>query len=151
MGRLVVGLKQAGQRCLIGRDATPGACDIVLEHASVSRRHAQLSAGTGALLSLTDLGSGAQPCLSLPECVLLWNATGVGGLNLFGCSRQRQHGRMCSATSVASSSPCLSWGAGRSLALRESLFACSWPHEPMDTGSDSNCILYCSTQLHEAC
>lgn len=57
MGRLVVGLKQAGQRCLIGRDATPGACDIVLEHASVSRRHAQLSAGTGALLSLTDLGS----------------------------------------------------------------------------------------------
>ncbi|KAK9809657.1 hypothetical protein WJX73_001361 [Symbiochloris irregularis] len=57
LGQLLLGLKAQHQRAVIGRDATPGACDVVLEHASVSRRHAHLTAESTGGVSLTDLGS----------------------------------------------------------------------------------------------
>ena len=65
LGQLLLGLKAMHQRALIGRDATPGACDVVLEHASVSRRHAHLTADSAGGISLIDLGSGALPLLWL--------------------------------------------------------------------------------------
>lgn len=58
LGKLVLALQETGQRCIIGRDTTPGACDMVLEHASVSRKHAHLVAGPAGSLTLIDLGSG---------------------------------------------------------------------------------------------
>ena len=42
-------------RAVIGRDA--GACDIVLEHAVVSRQHAVIEIGTDGHATITDLGS----------------------------------------------------------------------------------------------
>ena len=43
------------QSVLIGRDS--GQCDVVLLHASVSRRHARLSVGNGHDLRIEDVGS----------------------------------------------------------------------------------------------
>lgn len=48
-------LVKRDQRVLIGRDSSQ--CDVVLLHASVSRRHAQLSAGKDDNLRIEDVGS----------------------------------------------------------------------------------------------
>ena len=76
LGSMQVGLRQAHQRCIVGRDPTPGACDLVLEHASVSRRHAHLTAEPTGTVSLTDLGSGEPALLGLQRGSVV--STGVG-------------------------------------------------------------------------
>ncbi|KAK9816993.1 hypothetical protein WJX72_007967 [[Myrmecia] bisecta] len=54
VGQFEISLAKANQRCVFGR--TPG-CDVQLEHASISRQHAQLTTDAAGLLYLTDLGS----------------------------------------------------------------------------------------------
>lgn len=54
LGHLVVELQRPSQHCTFGRLPS---CDVVLEHLSVSRQHAQLSTDGAGALTLTDLGS----------------------------------------------------------------------------------------------
>lgn len=54
MGKLVVGPMKPFQRCVFGRAPS---CDVVLEHLSISRAHAEIIASSTGL-TLTDLGSG---------------------------------------------------------------------------------------------
>ncbi|KXZ47911.1 hypothetical protein GPECTOR_32g524 [Gonium pectorale] len=55
VGVLEVGPLRPGQRCVLGRQPD---CDVVLEHASISRQHAALTVDRGGAVSLTDLQSG---------------------------------------------------------------------------------------------
>ena len=45
------------------------ACDVVLEHLSISRQHAELTTDLAGNLFLTDLGAGACPAQTLPLCL----------------------------------------------------------------------------------
>jgi hypothetical protein len=56
VGQLLLGPIGPTQRITLGR-APPPACDVVLEHASVSRQHAALTVDGRGGVSLTDLGS----------------------------------------------------------------------------------------------
>lgn len=58
MGRLELGLRAPRQRCLVGRHPE---CDVMLEHLSVSRHHAELTLDHAGHLFLTDLGAGEEP------------------------------------------------------------------------------------------
>lgn len=53
-GHLVVELGPSGQPCVFGRAPT---CEVVLEHPSLSRAHAQLTRDAGGRVFLTDLDS----------------------------------------------------------------------------------------------
>ncbi|DBA81048.1 TPA: hypothetical protein ACH3X2_007249 [Trebouxia sp. C0005] len=46
----------SNQRCVFGRQ--PGGCDVVLEHLSISRQHAQLSMDLNGRCFITDMASG---------------------------------------------------------------------------------------------
>lgn len=55
----VASIDLGGMRCtqvVIGRAP---ACDVVLEHLSISRQHAELTTDLAGNLFLTDLGAGA--------------------------------------------------------------------------------------------
>lgn len=56
VGKLVLGPVGLHQRIVFGR-APPPACDVVLEHLSVSRQHAALTVDDRGGVLLTDLGS----------------------------------------------------------------------------------------------
>ncbi len=56
VGELVLGPLGPNQRVVFGR-APPPACDVTLEHPSISRQHAALSADGRGGAVLTDLGS----------------------------------------------------------------------------------------------
>ena len=58
LGLLAIPLAMQSTKCVIGR--APG-CGIVLEHASISRHHAELSSNARGELFVTDLSSGNQP------------------------------------------------------------------------------------------
>ena len=58
LGRLELGLHSSHQRCVFGRLPSN---EVVLEHASISRQHAQLSLNDSRDLLITDLGSGRTP------------------------------------------------------------------------------------------
>ena len=45
------------------------ACDVVLEHLSISRQHAELTTDLAGNLFLTDLGAGAFPAQTLTLCL----------------------------------------------------------------------------------
>ena len=60
IGQLMLELTP-NQRCVFGRQ--PGGCDVVLEHLSISRQHAQLSMDVQGRCFVTDMASG----LSLPH------------------------------------------------------------------------------------
>ena len=51
------------QRCVFGRH--PGSCDVVLEHLSISRQHANLSMDLNSRCFITDMGSGKRAMLNL--------------------------------------------------------------------------------------
>ena len=55
MGELQLAMTSGGQQATFGR--APG-CEVVLEHASISRRHANLALDHGLVLTVTDLASG---------------------------------------------------------------------------------------------
>lgn len=55
IGHLELGLRVPSQRCLIGRHPD---CDVVMEHLSVSRHHAELTLDHAGHMFLTDLGAG---------------------------------------------------------------------------------------------
>ena len=55
VGRVVLGPLRFHQRVVFGR--MPG-CDVVLEHLSISRQHAQLTLDAGGGVFITDLKSG---------------------------------------------------------------------------------------------
>ncbi len=55
VGQLAVGPLAFTQRCVLGR--APG-CDVVLEHASISRQHAQITADRSGAVFITDMQSG---------------------------------------------------------------------------------------------
>eukprot|EP00198_Chlamydomonas_reinhardtii_P011653 XP_001700990.1 MAP kinase phosphatase 5 [Chlamydomonas reinhardtii] len=55
VGRLEAGPMRPSQRLLLGRQ--PGVCDVVLEHASISRQHAALSVDRAGAAFVTDLQS----------------------------------------------------------------------------------------------
>ena len=71
MGRLELGLRVPSQRCLVGRHPE---CDLMLEHLSVSRHHAELTLDHAGHLFLTDLGAGEEP----PRRLLLKPPLGFG-------------------------------------------------------------------------
>ncbi len=54
-GHLRLSLSLPNQRCIFGRIPT---CDVVLEHGSISRQHAQLATDAACHVFLSDLGSG---------------------------------------------------------------------------------------------
>ncbi|KAG2441094.1 hypothetical protein HXX76_003946 [Chlamydomonas incerta] len=56
VGRLEAGPMRPSQRLLLGRQ--PGVCDVVLEHASISRQHAALSVDRAGAAFVSDLQSG---------------------------------------------------------------------------------------------
>ena len=60
VGNLRLSLSLPNQRCIFGRIPT---CDVVLEHGSISRQHAQLATDAACHVFLSDLGSGELPCL----------------------------------------------------------------------------------------
>lgn len=62
IGHLELGLRVPSQRCLIGRHPD---CDVVMEHLSVSRHHAELTLDHAGHMFLTDLGAGER---HLPPC-----------------------------------------------------------------------------------
>lgn len=109
LGQLLLGLKSMHQRAVIGRDATPGACDVVLEHASVSRRHAHLTADAAGGVSLTDLGSGNAPVTAVhcsPE------------------SKSRQHWACPDQAKQK-------WRGKEHYMAPVTLFGCTWKRAPM--------------------
>ena len=79
MGRLEIDMKTSLQRCTFGRLPSN---EVVLEHLSISRQHAQLTLDAAGALFITDLGSGrahlsfkgfkhqAGPCLDWFSCLL---------------------------------------------------------------------------------
>ena len=56
MGQLQLAMSSGGQTATFGR--APG-CEVVLEHASISRRHATLALDHACTLTIVDLNSGA--------------------------------------------------------------------------------------------
>ncbi|KAG2450344.1 hypothetical protein HYH02_004849 [Chlamydomonas schloesseri] len=56
VGRLEAGPMRPSQRLLLGRQ--PGVCDVLLEHASISRQHAALTLDRAGSVFVTDLQSG---------------------------------------------------------------------------------------------
>ena len=66
MGQLKLELAP-NQRCVFGRQ--PGGCDVVLEHLSISRQHAQLSMDVHGRCFMTDMASG-QPSVILASSSL---------------------------------------------------------------------------------
>ena len=63
LGRLEIGLRTPHQRCVFGRLPSN---EVVLEHLSISRQHAQLTLDAAGDLFLTDLGSGTPPRSTTP-------------------------------------------------------------------------------------
>jgi hypothetical protein len=59
------------QRCIFGRG--PDA-DVKLEHASLSRAHAQLSVDRDGAVTLLDLGSGMCPAFTASTCLHTWDS-----------------------------------------------------------------------------
>ena len=57
------------QRCVFGRGDT---ADVKLEHASLSRHHAQLAVSLDGRVTLTDLGSCALLANGIPCQLSLW-------------------------------------------------------------------------------
>ncbi len=69
IGRLEIGLHSPHQRCVFGRLPSN---EVVLEHLSISRQHAQLSLDSFGELLITDLGSGKNqsfPCMQILRCL----------------------------------------------------------------------------------
>ena len=60
VGRVVLGPLRFHQRVVFGR--MPG-CDVVLEHLSISRQHAQLTLDAGGGVFITDLKSDVRVCV----------------------------------------------------------------------------------------
>lgn len=58
------------QRCVFGRQ--PGGCDVVLEHLSISRQHANLSMDLNGRCFITDMGSGVLCLLAKISSLLLF-------------------------------------------------------------------------------
>lgn len=54
LGHLAIKLTRANQECVFGRLAS---CDVLLEHLSISRQHAQMTTDGAGNLFITDLGS----------------------------------------------------------------------------------------------
>ena len=70
IGQLQLAMSSGGQQATFGR--APG-CEVVLEHASISRRHATMALDHGLVLTITDNASGG--CLvflaaSLRRCAM---------------------------------------------------------------------------------
>lgn len=63
IGRLEMSLHTPHQRCVFGRLPSN---EVVLEHMSISRQHAQLTLDASGELFITDLGSGQLLLLILP-------------------------------------------------------------------------------------
>ena len=59
IGQLQLDMRSGGQQATFGR--APG-CEVVLEHASISRQHATLALDHACNLTVVDLNSGAKLC-----------------------------------------------------------------------------------------
>lgn len=66
IGRLEINMKSSLQRCVFGRLPSN---EVVLEHLSISRQHAQLTLDAAGDLFITDLGSGMYAFLQAPQIV----------------------------------------------------------------------------------
>lgn len=64
LGKLFVEGLTKRNACVFGRH--PHLCDVVMEHASISRQHARLTLDSAGFLLITDLHSGAIAALTFP-------------------------------------------------------------------------------------